>query len=53
MFLRYMKALVSHAKRTNNDNSDASIIIIDNTTYHKTNEIDKFLQREIIKLMTI
>ena len=53
MFLRYMKALVSHAKRTNNDNSDAFIIITDNATYHKTNEIDQFLQRESIKLITI
>ena len=53
MFLRYMKALVSHSKRTNNDNSDAFIIITDNATYHKTNEIDQFLQRESIKLITI
>ena len=53
MFLRYMKALVSHAKRTNNDNSDAFIIITDNATYHKTNEIDQFLQRESIKLITM
>ena len=35
-----MKALVYHAKRKNNDNSDAFIIITDNDTYHKTNEID-------------
>ena len=40
MFLRYIKALVFHAKRTYNDNSDAFIVIKDNATYHKTNEID-------------
>ena len=34
MFLRYMKALVSHAKMVNDDSSNNFIIITDNATYH-------------------
>ena len=52
MFLRYMKAIISHAKRANNGNLNAFIIITDNATYHKTNKIDQFLHIESNKLIT-